>query len=232
MSESSSAPPPKRGAPAETGEPGAESGCSSAERMVRMEWPGRRCGRAGGEGIWEPASETMAGGLVGGEGVGRPSGWLGSVPTSTSSIRFRRCRCVVCPCTELARVQAPALHSCEVDLCTPLLLGGRRRRTSSGLTHRQTGGCAKGFFYRAVDPAQAGWLGGRGFSKMNCWVPGCSIEHDELRSCSHEQVGNQTCSLELIDEWYCTPEQEQGQVPGRHTLSMASFQNRARDQRY
>lgn len=47
--------------------PGGESGCRSAERMVRMEWPGRRDGEEDevqgvclGERIWEPASETMA----------------------------------------------------------------------------------------------------------------------------------------------------------------------------
>jgi hypothetical protein len=59
--------------------PGGESGCRSAERMVRMEWPGRRVdageeeevpqGAWVGERIWEPASETMAG--VGGWGRAR-----------------------------------------------------------------------------------------------------------------------------------------------------------------
>src|SRR5438105_4053458 len=83
-------------APLLPGDPGAESVCSSAERMVRMEWPGRRCGRADaqgvspcpGEGIWEPASETMAGGQAGGrrrrvmmtdEGKVGAAGWLAAV---------------------------------------------------------------------------------------------------------------------------------------------------------
>jgi hypothetical protein len=54
------------------GDPGEESGCSSAEKIVRMECPWRRYGRVAaqglcpgeGEGIWEPVSETMAGGRV------------------------------------------------------------------------------------------------------------------------------------------------------------------------
>jgi hypothetical protein len=72
MSESASS------AAAEEAGPGGESGCRSAERMVRMEWPGRRAGEEEevpqgawvGERIWEPAaSETMAG--VGGWGRAR-----------------------------------------------------------------------------------------------------------------------------------------------------------------
>jgi hypothetical protein len=76
--------------------PGGESGWRRAERMVRMEWPGRRAeeevvvvqGPWVGERIWEPAArETMA--CVGGwggrgsddEGGGRwwwcVGGWAG-----------------------------------------------------------------------------------------------------------------------------------------------------------